>query len=55
MTTDTKNMQARIPTELHTWVKVQAIREGTTINELVERLIREYRGRVDNTPPATSS
>lgn len=47
MTTDTKNIQARVPLELHTWTKMQALREGTTVNELVERLIVQYKQKVD--------
>lgn len=47
MTTETKNMQARIPVELHTWLKMQAIREDTTLGDLVNKALRQYREKVE--------
>jgi len=48
MTTQMKNMQARIPAELHLWLKMHTLQERTTINELVARLLWEYKAKVDN-------
>jgi len=38
-------MQARIPTELHVWLKMEAIRQGTTLGELVNRVLNEFKTR----------
>lgn len=39
---DQKNLQVRIPVELHRRLKMQAIREGVTVKDLLTRIISKY-------------
>lgn len=49
MTQETKNMQARIPADLHTWLKMEALRQGVSLQDLVERTLQALK---DNSEPA---
>lgn len=40
-------MQTRVPADLHAWLKMQAIREGTTLAHLVTKIAREYQNKVE--------
>jgi predicted HicB family RNase H-like nuclease len=43
MTTELKNLQVRIPEELHTWLRMEAIRQRTTVRELIIRTLMDMK------------
>lgn len=47
MTSTTKNLQVRIPSELHTWLRLEAVRRGTTVKQMITDLITNERRRVE--------
>ncbi|GGA59431.1 hypothetical protein GCM10007416_35620 [Kroppenstedtia guangzhouensis] len=38
-----KQVKVYMSDDLRKWLKIQAAKEGTTISEIVERLVEEYR------------
>lgn len=45
MNTEQKKLQAMIPEDLHTWLKMEAIHQKTTMAELAAKILTEYKDR----------
>jgi hypothetical protein len=47
MEAQTKNMQIKTPVDLHTWLRMEAFRRGTTLQELALKALNDLRHNIE--------